>query len=158
MASRDLKVPSSISAYKGYQGCDWLKVINTLSFDWFLPNTSPSFTRFALKLTDYQLMFSVRFIENQPISLLSLQNIAMPGLMGSEPPKKQFFNFFWSKYQLFCKIDKNEKFLEFFFTKYRKKGGFKNPQIMIESTIISKTIRFIKMFIKTNVFRIAFYI
>ena len=92
------------------------------------------------------------------ISFLSIPIIAMSVLVSSGPPKKQFFNFFWSKYQFFCKIDKNKKFLEFFFTKYNEKGGFKNPQIMIESTIISKTIRFIKIFIKTNVFIIAFYI
>ena len=92
------------------------------------------------------------------ISFLSFPIIAMPVLVGSEPPKKQFFNFFWSKYQFFCKIDTNKKFLKFFITKYKKRGNLKNPQIMIESTIISKTIRFIKILIKTNVFIIAFYI
>ena len=84
------------------------------------------------------------------ISFLSIPIIAMPVLVGSGPPKK-VFHFFWSKYQFFCKIDINKKFLEFFFFS-------KNTQIMIESTIISKTIRFIKIFIKTNVFRIVFYI
>ena len=82
----------------------------------------------------------------------------MPGLVGTEPPKKSFVISFGLNIIFFGKTDINKKFLEFFFTKYRKKGGFKNPQIMIESTIISKTIRFIKILIKTNVFIIAFYI
>ena len=64
------------------------------------------------------------------ISFLSIPIIAMPVLVGSGPPKKQFFNFFWSKYQFFCKIDINKKFLDFFLQNIKNMGVSKNPKFL----------------------------
>ena len=63
------------------------------------------------------------------ISFLSFPIIAMPVLVGSEPPKKQFFNFFGLNINFFAKLTETKSFYNFFLQNIMKRKVSKNPKL-----------------------------